>query len=155
MVEPPPVQPEPVKEKPASSGFGQNQLQQILSRAGLSLRGAITKQGSGQYRWSSGDLVGQAQIIPMAQAGNVSQFAQSYIAKAKQSCGGDFASLPSPSAVQQGQAFEIACISPSRSTSSSVIFTQKGNDLVAISHESTAENMDMAMDARDRIAASL
>jgi len=55
----------------------------------------------------------------------------------------------------QSRAFEIACIGPSRSTSSSVIFKQKGSDVVAISHEASAENMDMAMDARDRIASGL
>jgi len=150
-------QPQPVAapKAVASTSFDQGQLQSLLNSSGVSLSGKVVKQSEGQYRWNSGNLVGQAQIIPAAQGGSIDQFAQNYIAQAKRACGGDFASLPSTAAAGQGRAFEIACISPSRSTSSSVIFTQKGNDLIAISHESAAENMDMAMDARDRIAAKL
>lgn len=150
----PPPAPQP-RAMASASAFGQGQIQQLLNSAGVSVSGAVTKQAAGQYRWSAGNLVGQAQIVPAQQAGSVDQFAQSFIAKAKRSCGGDFASLPSTAGSGQSRAFEIACISPTRSTSSSVIFTRKGKDLVAISHESAAENMDMAMDARDRIAASL
>lgn len=141
-------------QKMKIAGFSQAQLQQLLSSAGVPLSGSITKQAVGRYRWSAGSLVGTAKVMPQAQAGNMEQFTQNYISKARQSCGGDFASLPS-TAGGQGKAFEIACISPSRSTSSSVIFIQKGNEFIAISHESSAENMDTAMDARDRIAASL
>ncbi len=137
-----------------ATGFDKGNLQQLLNSAGVSLSGGVTKQGTGRYRWSAGNLVGQAQVVPKAQAGGIDQFAQNYIAKAKQSCGGDFASLPSTTS-GQGKGFEIACISASRSTSSSVIFVQKGNDLIAISHEASAENMDLAMDARDRIAGKL
>lgn len=138
-----------------SSAYGQGQIQQLLRNAGVSVSSGVKKQSSGQYRWSAGNLSGRAQVVPVKQAGSVDQFAQSYIANAKRSCNGDFASLPSTVGGNQSRAFEIACIGASGSTSSSVIFKQKGGDIVAISHEATAENMDTAMDARDRIAASL
>ena len=150
-----PVAPPPQQQQIVAGGdFDQNQLQQLLRQSGLPLSGSVSQQSPGQYRWSAGRLVGQAQVVPRGQVGSIDQFAQSYIARAKQSCGGDFASLPSESR-GAGTTYEIACISPTRSTSSSVVFTQKGNDLIAIAHESSADDMDSAMDARDRVAASL
>lgn len=143
----------PVQRAPPLS-FGEGQLKTLLSRSGVPLTGGVIKQSVGRYRWSAGRLVGQAQIVSAASAGNLEAFAQNYIAKARQSCGGDFASLPAALGGQK-KAYEIACISPTRSTSSSVIFTQKGSELIAIAHESSADDMDAAMDMRDRVASSL
>lgn len=139
---------------PAKTSFGQSKLQQLLSGSGVVLRNGVAKLSGGQYRWSADNLTGHAQVVPKQQAGSMDQFAQNYIAKIKQNCGGDFASVPTTSTGTM-QTYEVACISVSRSTSSSIVFTQQENDLVAISHESSADDMDAAMDARDRIAASL
>ena len=158
--QPAPRTPEPVRQPApqpqlATTAFDQGNLQQLLQQAGVPLSGNVTKQAAGQYRWSAGRVTGQAQIVSQSQVGSVDQFVQGYISRAKQSCGGDFASLPSANAAGNIAAYEIACISPTRSTSSSIIFTQKGNDLIAIAHESSADDMDAAMDARDRVASSL
>lgn len=153
----PPVQRVAMQQpsQPGNPKFDHGNLQQLLRQAGVPLSGNVTKQAAGQYRWSAGQLTGQAQIVPQSQAGSMEQFAQSYISRAKQSCGGDFASLPSASASGNAASYEIACISPTRSTSSSVVFTQRGGDFLAIAHEGSTENMDAAMDARDRVASSL
>lgn len=148
----PPAAPVPA---PASSGsaFDRGNLQQLLKSAGVPLSGAVARQSSGQYRWSAGRLVGHAEIVPAN--GSLDQFAQRYIAKAKQSCGGDFASLPGTSSAGRIKNYEIACIGSTRSTSSSVVFAQKGGDFVAIAHEAATSDLDAAMDARDRVASSM
>lgn len=138
----------------AQNTYGQGNLQSLLSSAGIPLTGGIVKNGATQYRWNTGNIVGKGQIIPMAQARNVDAFAQNYITRAKQSCAGDFASLPSPTS-GRGKSYEIACISPSRSTSASLVFAEKDGNVIAIAHEAPAESLDAAMDARDRVAAKL
>lgn len=150
---PQPVALAPQRKIPAFN-FGKSQLQNILNRSGVSVTGPITQQSAGRYRWSAGRLTGQAQIVSKASVGSVNLFAQNYIAKARQSCGGDFASLPA-SVSGSKEAYEIACVSGARSTSSSVVFTQKGNDIIAIAHEASMDDMDAAMDARDRVAGNL
>lgn len=160
MAPPPQQRRQPVAQPvsaPQASGpnFGQNNLQQLLSKAGISVSGRVAKKSNNEYRWSAGKLTGHAEVVPQMQAGSLDSFAQSYIAKAKQSCGGDFASMPSSVAIGRGKSFEVACISPTRSTSSSIVFTQQGGDLIAIAHEASADDLDAAMDARDRVAGSM
>lgn len=146
-----PVSNDPKQTNP-STAFGQDEIRQLLGQAGIS--GNVTKQSAGQYRWNMGSLVGQAQVVEANKAGNLDRFAQSFISRAKQSCGGDFASLPAPSSATV-KSYEIACISPTRSTSSSVVFAQRGDELLAISHETSVDDMDAAMNARDRVAEKL
>ena len=136
----------------SANAFNEGQLQQLLSRSGVSIGSGIKKIAGGQYRWGAGKLTGHAQVVSSAQG--IDQFAQNYIAKIKQSCGGDFASIPSDF-IGSAKGYEVACISSSRSTSSSIVFTKQGRDLIAIAHETSADDMDVAMDARDKIAANL
>ena len=138
----------------AQNSYGQGNLQSLLSSAGISLTGGVVKNGATQYRWNTGRVVGKGQIIPMAQARNVDLFAQNYITRAKQSCAGDFASLPSPT-IGRGKSYEIACVSPTRSTSASLVFAEKDGNVIAIAHEAPTDSLDAAMDARDRVAAKL
>ena len=153
--QPAPRQVAPPPTQAAAPNFDQNKIQQILSQAGISLSGRVAKQSNNEYRWSAGQLTGHAQVVPKTQAGSLDTFAQNYIAEAKKSCGGDFASMPSAVAMGRGQSFEIACISPTRSTSSSIVFTERAGEMIAIAHEANADDLDAAMDARDRIAGSM
>ncbi|MEZ5903059.1 MAG: hypothetical protein R3D88_07110 [Alphaproteobacteria bacterium] len=143
-----------IQQPVAPEGFDEGEIKDVLNRSGLSVQGAISTQGAGQYSWNAGGVTGQAQVVPQEKAGNLDQFIQNYIGKAQQSCQGDFASLPAENIVA-GQGFEIACVGPNQGTSSSVIFTQKGDEMIAISVQTSAEDMDIAMDARDRIAENL
>lgn len=133
-----------------SSPVAQN-LQNLLDGAGLTLRNGVTKFANNKYRWSVGNMVGSAEVQNVNQAGNVQSFIQTYLNRAQQNCSGEFASLPG----LDNNTFEIACISPSRNSSAALYFTKINNDFVAIAHETTADDMDIAMDARDRIAGAL
>ena len=142
-----------VKRNPvASSSFRQGQLKNVLDRSGLSSVSAIRQQGQGHYYWKAGGMTGKAQIASASQ--NMNQFVQSYIAREKKNCRGDFASLPA--ALSAGKTgYELACISGTQGKSASILFTQKGNEIIAITHETTADNMDAAIDARDKVASQL
>ena len=137
-----------------AGGFDQAELTRLLGSAGVPLSGEVIKNGATQYQWNAGSLVGKGQILPLAQARNVDAFAESYIARARQSCGGDFASLPAPSN-GSARSFEIACVGPTQSTSASLVFAQRGNNVIAIAHEAPTDDLDKAMEARDRIAGQL
>ena len=137
--------------KPAAPSFGQGNIQQLLNQSGLSSVSFVTQKSAGLYSWNAAGMTGKAQV---AGGQNLSQFVQSYIAKEKNGCKGDFASLPA--SVPGGkQGFEIACVGPNGGKSASVVFTQKGSNLIAITHETTADNMDAAIEARDKVAARL
>jgi hypothetical protein len=136
------------------NNFNAQSLQAILNKSGVGLNGTVRESQSGQYQWRAGKLAGYAKVIPQNRAGNIDAYANQYIAEKKSQCSGDFASLPSPM-VSNGKAFELACVTPSSSMSSSIVFTQKGSDVVVIGHDIPAEDMDLAMDARDRIADNL
>ncbi len=146
----PPVAKIPVA--PPRPSFGQGNIQQLLNQSGLSSVSPVKQHSIGNYSWNAAGMTGKAQVSNARQ--NLSQFVQNYIAKEKQGCKGDFASLPAT--VPNGkQGFEIACVGPNGGKSSSVVFAQKNGNLIAIIHETTADNMDAAIDARDKVAARL
>ena len=132
--------------------FGQGNLKQLLDNAGISSVSAIRQQAENQFYWKAAGMTGRAKIAP--KGGSLTQFAHSYIATEKKNCRGDFASLPAR--VPGGkQGYELACVSVNGGTSSSVVFSQQGNSLMAIAHETTMDNMDAAIDARDKVAKNL
>jgi predicted nucleic acid-binding Zn-ribbon protein len=135
---------------PAPQGFSQQALEAMLSNAGIAAEGVrrIAATGSQEaFAWTAGGLNGRGVVQATS---SFSQAVETYIASLKQSCGGDFASIPT----QEGRgrsSYEIACITPQDSRSSSVLFFEKEGRFVAISHETDAADMDIAMDARDRL----
>ncbi len=138
---------------PASiPSFGQSNIQQLLNQSGLSSVSSVRQQAAGRYAWNAAGMTGKAQVSNAGQ--NLSQFAQSYIAQEKRGCQGDFASLPARVPTGQ-QGFEIACVGSNGGKSASVVFAKKGSSLIAITHETTADNMDAAIDARDKVASRL
>ncbi len=134
-----------------TSNFNQGVIQQILAQSGLS-DARVAKQRSGLYSWNSQGVNGRAEVATNGQ--NLNQFVQGYIAREKQKCAGDFASLPA-TAPNGRQAYEIACISGNGGKSASAVFAQKGGSVIAIVHETSADNMDAAIDARDKVARNL
>ncbi|MEM6811756.1 MAG: hypothetical protein AAF549_04735 [Pseudomonadota bacterium] len=136
---------------PPQISYGKGELESLLNRSGLSLRNGVAQGADNSYRWSVGAVQGKAVVVPASQNGSISSFAQNYINQAKQACAGEFASLPAGSP----NAYEIACIGQNANTSSSVVFVQQNNSFIAIDHKTTTDDMDLAMDARDRIANSL
>lgn len=136
------------------STFSVRDIQSVLNKAGINLNGSILQRQAGQYQWQSGKLSGYAEIMPQAQAGSLKDFVNNYITAKERACVGDFASLPAPM-VETGRGFEVACITPTSSMSSSLVFKEQGNNIIVIGHDIPAEDMDLAMDARDRIAQNL
>ncbi|MEM8833382.1 MAG: hypothetical protein AAGB32_02460 [Pseudomonadota bacterium] len=132
--------------------YSKNDLETLLNRSGLTLRNGVAQKSETLYRWNTGTINGTASIAPAKNGSNIARFVDSYINGAERACNGEFASLPASSGPNS---YEIACIGPTRSSSSSVIFVEQKGHYLAIAHETTAEDMDLAMDARDRVADSL
>ena len=144
----------PLVASPAPvASYSSAKIQGLLRQSGLSTNNGVQRVSSSEYRWNIGAVQGVAKVANKSQTPNMTSFIQGYIANAKQSCKGDFASLPS----QTGQPnnFEIACIGGLKSMSSSVLFTERDGHYIAIGHETSPDDMDLAMDARDRVAESL
>lgn len=143
-----------------SGSFGKGNVANILQKAGLA--NGVQKASSGypgadNYAWvDSSSVKGLASI--KAVDGDFNKQVNQYIAYQKSQCRGDFASMPSPaagSAAKTMALYEMACVGGAQSLSSSVVFYQEGGKFVAISNQTDANDMDVAMDSRDKIAGAI
>lgn len=142
-----------VKSVSRASSFGQAELQSIISKAGIGA-GSVSSTGTNTYRWNAQNISGFAEISPKSKVGDVVQFAQNYINKQRSRCKGDFASVPGTMGAGKST-YELACIGGNTSTSSSLVFFEKDGDVVVMAHQASAEDMDSAMDARDKVASQI
>ena len=150
-IEPATIEPAAAPEMQARpQGFTQDVLQAMLSSAGLSAS-PINRNGANSYSWRAGQLQGKAVVNPSMP---LERGINEYIAQERGRCQGDFASMPS-SEGRGRSSYEIACVSPAASMSSSVLFFEKDGSFVAIAHDTDTADMDVAMDARDRILGRL
>lgn len=136
----------------------------MLKGAGVIVRGALqTVPGSGAptyraYSWKTDSLYGSAEMNKVSDASQLDSVINQYLARAKKRCGGEFAAVPSPvksSHTDNIKAYEIACVGGSSSSSASVLFSYGDQIVTTIAHEGRAEAMDMAIDARDKVASRL
>lgn len=142
-----------------------SQLSAILQNAGLSPDSNIQQaqhpfvQDVPFYVWNKGPLQGNAEIREMGAPRDFVQFINDYIQTRKQACQGDFASVPTNRNEQRRNqifsAYEMACVTSSQNEAASILFYVQDNLFYAIAHEINANDMDLAMDARDRLATSL
>ena len=135
----------------APKGFSQDDLKMLLSGSGVHSSG-VQRVSENTYRWQDGQVTGQAVVRPVADAGGFDAAVQQYIAGLRGQCGGDFASIAAADG-QSKTSYEIACITPDSGKASSVVFFESEGSFVALSHDVDAADMDLAMDARDRVAA--
>lgn len=155
---PAPVAPPVKKQLVAATAGYQAKLSGTLQNAGIVLNGGVqrTSVAGGQevYRWKTTNLHGRAELTPMANAGDFNAQISRHVEAARARCPGDFAAVPTE---QQGgkSLYEVACVTPSGNTSASILFYEDQGRFVAVSHETAAEDMDIAMDARDRFAAKV
>lgn len=155
---PAPVVPPVKKQLVAATAGYQAKLSGTLQNAGIVLNGGVqrTSVAGGQevYRWKTTNLHGRAELTPMANAGDFNAQISRHVEAARARCPGDFAAVPTE---QQGgkSLYEVACVTPSGNTSASILFYEDQGRFVAVSHETAAEDMDIAMDARDRFAAKV
>jgi chromosome segregation ATPase len=154
--EPPPLQPVAaavpvsVPAKPSAPSFSEKDVKSLLSRANIPLKGGVRKAGKDAYTWTSDSLKGRTEVSS-SEAG-FAQLVDQHINKAKSQCKGDFAAIPSAQGSNNAN-FEVACVNASGGgTSSSFAFFEEKGSFVAVSVETGAENMDVAMDTRDKIA---
>ncbi|MEM9469118.1 MAG: hypothetical protein AAF988_03055 [Pseudomonadota bacterium] len=153
MAKPTPVMQAQPKPAVQSANVGLGDIQSIISRSGIAA-GRVTSAGVNNYRWNAGTVSGFAQVTPKTQAGDVVQYAQNYINQQRARCQGDFASVPGNASAGKAT-YELACVGGNVSTSSSLVIFEKENSVALIAHQTSAEDMDVAMDARDKVAAQI
>lgn len=150
--------PLPRKKRVTPTSGYQTALASTLNNAGIVLRTSVQRSGgTGEqevYHWRTTNLHGRAEITPMPDPAQFNALIAKHVERSKSRCPGDFAAVPSEQ--RSGETFyEVACVTPSQSTSASILFYADQGRFVAVSHETTADDMDIAMDARDRFASKL
>lgn len=134
-------------------------LKTLLQKAGVS-SGGVKKASSGMagaqnFSWSGkGGIQGSSSVKGMKSNGEFDGLVKEYIASRKAECGGDFASIPTSeaSAGKKVALYETACVGGSKAGAASTLFFVDQGRFVAISSEAGTDNMDDAMDSRDKIA---
>ncbi|HEY8191108.1 MAG TPA: hypothetical protein VIG74_01690 [Alphaproteobacteria bacterium] len=148
----------------SASTMSEREIGAFLSRAQIDVKGGIKKvrgaatAGYDAYSWETGDLFGSAEVHAMTTGDEFNSLMNRYIERTKSRCQGDFASVPVPvqgGAGSQIGAYEIACVGSAASASASVVFFIQDGQFVTIAHEAPVEGMDVAMDAREHIIATL
>lgn len=146
----------------APSAYDANGVQSLLQKSGVGASGvqkaAYGMTGAQNFGWSTNNIKGLASIKPMGSSVEFDGLVKQYLASQKSQCGGDFASMLSPSgsgASRRMALYETACVSAAQSTSASLIFFEDRGQFVAMSSQASAADMDSAMDSRDKIAGAV
>jgi chromosome segregation ATPase len=141
------------------SGFkSSDDFSSLLKSAGVTVQGGVHAAAASStsyraYSWKTDSLYGSAEQRAMSSSGYEAAVDQ-YLSRAKSRCGGEYAAIPAQvsTGAAQSKAFEIACVNSKGGTSASVLFTYGNGVMTTIAHEGRAEAMDIAMEARDRVA---
>lgn len=155
----------PVAVAPSSNLITADALSGQLRQAGLALTGNVKKvdnvsgPSSVAYSWDASGLFGSAEQKQMANAEQFQTLVNQYLDKTKSRCAGDFAASPVPTMPAAGvqiASYEIACISPDgNGATAALAFYGKNGLFTTVAHEASMDTMDLAMDARDRVLASV
>ncbi len=158
----PPVQAQPIAAAAsgaaAMAGYDKSSVQSLLQKSGLNVSGMSTTSkgfsGADNFSWTEGGNVRGLASIKMLKGATLDAMTEQYIAYQRSQCSGDFASMPSPSGSSRRMAlYEMACVNPNgQSRSASLLFFEDQGRFIAISNETEAADMDIAMDSRDKIA---
>lgn len=159
------AQPIPAPKSTASSSFmNLAQISGLIESAGLRLSKPVEKvsEVSGPtfsaFRWQIGPAFGSSEQRPIGDTAEFDRYVDDYVNKTKSRCQGDFAASP---AAAQGEAssrissYEIACVSGDTASSAAIVFFVRNGLFTVIAHESGTDAMDVAMEDRDRIFATL
>lgn len=150
---------------PAVSLITADALAGQLRQAGLNLTSGIKKieKASGPssvaYSWDMGGLFGSAEQAPMQNPEQFKTLISKYLDKTKSRCAGDFAASPVPvekSGSVLVESYEIACIgADGNGATAALAFYGQNGVFTTVAHEASMDSMDLAMDARDRVIASV
>ncbi len=132
----------------------------MLQDVGINVRGGVqpvtgaSTETYKAYRWKTDSLFGSAEQRAMKKGASFDKAVEDYLSRAEKRCGGDFAAIPADisSPLERAQAYEIACIGGKINTSASVLFTYGNDVMTTVAHEGKSDSMDLAMEARDRLA---
>jgi hypothetical protein len=160
-----PMQPISITPKVAPVKFmSKGEFSDLLQIAGVPVSGALDEVKGGDpssyraYSWKTSSLYGSVEMRRVASEAAFDSVIGQYLSRAKSRCSGEFAAVPasiSAANVEQSKSYEIACVSQSASSSASVLFTYGNGIAMTVAHEGRAEAMDLAMDARDKIAGQI
>jgi hypothetical protein len=134
----------------------------LLAQAGLKLQGAVetVKTGSDMvaYSWDTGALYGSAEQQPMGGMGQFDGLVKTYLDKTASRCTGEFGAIPGVTEDRNGArvaTYEIACVTDGGGATAAMVFMARDGLFTAVAHETGMESMDIAMDVRDAVYASL
>ncbi len=136
----------------------------VLKTAGVPVKGDLQQVKGGDpasyraYSWKTDSLYGSVEMRQAPSADAFDTVVGQYLARAKSRCSGEFAAVPSAvkaQSIEQSKSYEIACVNQNASSSASVLFTYGNGVAMTVAHEGRAEAMDMAMDARDKVAGQI
>jgi hypothetical protein len=154
----------PVAIVPSATFMQPQDFQAMLQGAGVTLKGAVQKIDGvssatfAAYSWETAETFGSAEQKPMASLSDFDAMRDQYIAKTKERCTGDFAAIPSTSSNADGarvEAYEIACVGKDAQAAASLLFFTRNGAFTTVAHETPADGMDQAMEARDRLMAQV
>ena len=137
---------------------------QILERADIVPTQAVKVVPSASggdkvaYQWKANKVYGSAVQQPLTDPSRFDSKVQEYLAQTKKRCGEDFAAVADGSSNQNGtriDTYEIACVGKGVSSSASLIFVNKEGTFTVLAHEAPAEELENAMDIRDRLVETL
>jgi hypothetical protein len=137
------------------------QIGELLHNAGINpVEGTMQKiesvSGTNMvaHRWDAGDVYGTAEQKLMDHPAQYQPMITSYLEQAKSRCEGDFAAIPA-NKIEGSEisvaAYEIACVADDMDSSASLMFVSKDGIFTTIAHETSTDNMDVAMDFRDSL----
>ncbi len=135
----------------------------MLQGAGINIRGDVQSVETGNadsyraYRWKTDSLFGSAEQRAMKDGKGFDAAVNDYLDRAKSRCDGDFAAVPSDVTIssEKVKSFEFACLGNKANTSASVMFSYGDDVMTILAHEGKSEAMDLAMEARDRMASQM
>ena len=110
------------------------------------------------FSWKTDSLYGSVEMKKVADVNQFDSSVDQYLSRAKSRCAGEFAAVPSPvraAGMAKSEAYEIACVGQSSSSSASVLFTYGNQIATTVAHEGRAEAMDLAIDARDKVSSKI
>jgi chromosome segregation ATPase len=154
-------------QQPVSKAFGvldeamlSSMLQSINVYPNKGIRKVSDKsdQSVVSYRWDYGRLFGSAEQRKTSGKSEFEELTNKYLRKIQKRCGGDFAAVPvldKDMGRNRVMSYDVACVGKKASASASVVFYNQDGFFTSIAHEAGVNDMNAAMDLRDRIVKSL
>jgi len=158
-----PAQAAPQRFAVAKPMMTQTQVQNILQQANIIPQGTVKlvpgrTQAVAGFNWDTGALYGTMEVQNIGAGQTFATLSNNYLGKIQTRCDGDYASVETNNRISGSitvSAYEIACIMGEGGGTASVVFYSDGQQFMTIAHEASIDNMDLAMDARDRLFSSL